>query len=97
VFLARPAPALFARTIEEQIPLPRLDCAAGTVERAKDGEDLRKAAAAAERAGRGGGEQAQEAVAVREGHLGRGLVRAAREDDERAVRRPRARQVLRVR
>ena len=58
VFFARTAPALLPRAIEEQIPLPRLDDAARVLERAEDREDLREATARAERAGRGGGEEA---------------------------------------
>jgi hypothetical protein len=67
------------------------------VERTEDCEDLCEAAARAERGGRYGGEEAEEAVAVRKGHFWRELVGAAREDDEGAVCGPCARRVLRVR
>jgi hypothetical protein len=46
--------------------------------------------------GGGGCEEAEEAVAVREGDLGRALFCAAREDEEGAVGRPAARCVLGV-
>ena len=96
MFFARPAPALLARTVEQQVPLPPLDDPARIVERAHDRKHLREAAAAARGGGGGGGEEAQEAVAVGEGHLGRGFFCAAREDEERAVGCPGARCVLGV-
>ena len=60
-----------------------------------DGKDLREAAARAQW-GDGGREEAEEAVAVGKGDLGRGLFCAAREDEEGAVGRPGGRCVLGV-
>ena len=96
VFFARMTPALLARTIEQQVPLPPLYGCPDVQEAANDGEHLREAAAGAQRAGRGGCEEAEEAVAVGKGDFGSGFFCAAGEDEEGAVGCPGGRCVLGV-